>query len=90
MLVGFNPAVADKPPTLDLHRTSNGMFRVEWDTRFYQGYLPQYTDKLVPPRWRNLVPRVMYESESYPYGKMSVVDVSTNTTQRFYRVRLVK
>ena len=89
-LVGFNPAVPDKPPRLGLYRTPNGMFRIEWDTRYYQGYMPQYTDDLALPVWSNLVPHTLYEYNSYPYGTMSVIDVHTNVPMRFYRIKLVK
>lgn len=88
--VGFDPAVPDKLPTLDLRRTPNGMYRIEWDTRYWQGYMPQFTDRLVPPAWSNLVPHTMYEYNSYPYGTMSVIDVHTNAPARFYRIKLVK
>lgn len=90
VFVGFNPAVADKLPQVGLYRTPNGMFRIEWDTRYYQGYMPQYSDSLVPPAWSNLVPHTMYEYNSYPYGTMSVIDVNTNRPMRFYRIKLVK
>ena len=88
--VGFNPAEPDKLPTLGLRRTPNGMYRIEWDTRYYQGYMPQFTDRLVPAAWSNLVPHTMYEYNSYPYGTMSVIDVNTNAPMRFYRIKLVK
>ncbi len=87
---GFNPAVPDKLPRLGLQRTPNGMFRLEWDTRYYQGYMPQYTDRLVPSAWSNLVPHTIYEYDSYPYGTKSVIDVNTNRPMRFYRIKLVK
>lgn len=90
VLVGFNPAVPDKLPRLGLQRTSNGMFRIEWDTRYSQGYMPQYTDTLVQPVWSNLVPHTMYEYNSYPYGTLSVIDIHTNAPSRFYRIKLVK
>ena len=90
VMVGFNPAVKDKLPVLGLQHTPNGMYRIEWDTRYYQGYMPQYTDSLVPPAWSNLVPHTIYEYNSYPYGTMSVIDVHTNAPMRFYRIKLVK
>lgn len=89
-LVGFNPSMPDKLPRVNLHRTTNGMFRIEWDTRYFQGYMPQYTDSLVPPAWSNLVPRALYEFDEYPYGTMSVIDINTNAPMRFYRIKLVK
>lgn len=88
--VGFSPTVAARRPRLGLNRTSNGMYRLYWDTRYYQGYMPQYTDSLVSPAWSNLVPHVIYEYESYPYGDMSVIDINTNAPMRFYRIKLVK
>ena len=88
--VGFDPAVPDKLPTLGLQHTPNGMYRIEWDTRYYQGYMSQFTDRLAPPAWSNLVPHTMYEYNSYPYGIMSVIDVNTNRPMRFYRIKLVK
>lgn len=90
VFVGFNPAVYDKAPVLGIYRTSNGMFRIEWDTRYYQGYMPQYTDSLVTPTWSNLVPHALYEYDSYPYGSKSVIDMNTNAPTRFYRIKLVK
>jgi len=90
VMVGFNPAVNDKLPVLGLQHTPNGMYRIEWDTRYYQGYMPQFTDRLAPPAWSNLVPHTMYEYNSYPYGTMSVIDVNTNRPMRFYRIKLVK
>ena len=90
VLVGFDPAVPHKLPTLGLYRTANGMFRIEWDTRYFQGYMPQFTDSLSSPAWSNLVPHAIYEYDAYPYGSMSVIDVNTNKTSRFYRIKLVK
>lgn len=90
VFVGFDPTVPHKLPTLGLYRTANGMFRIEWDTRYFQGYMPQFTDSLSAPAWSNLVPHAIYEYESYPYGTKSVIDVNTNNTSRFYRIKLVK
>lgn len=90
VFVGFDPAVPHKLPTLGLYRTANGMFRIEWDTRYFQGYMPQFTDSLSSPAWSNLVPHAIYEYDAYPYGSMSVIDINTNKTSRFYRIKLVK
>lgn len=88
--VGFSPVEAYKTPQLRLCRTVDGKFRLEWDTRYYQGYMPQYTDRLSVPAWSNLVPHTVYEYDAYPYGTKSVIDVRTNAPMRFYRIKLVK
>lgn len=88
--VGFSPVEAYKTPQLRLCRTVDGKFRLEWDTRYYQGYMPQYTDSLSVPAWSNLVPHTVYEYDAYPYGTMSVIDIRTNAPMRFYRIKLVK
>lgn len=90
VFVGFNPLVPDPLPQLSLQRTANGMYRLEWDTRYYQGYMPQYSDTLAPPAWSNLVPHALYEYQAYPYGTMSIIDIHTNSPARFYRIKLVK
>ena len=52
--------------------------------------MPQFTDSLSTPTWSNLVPNVIYEYESYPYGTKSVIDINTNKASRFYRIKLIK
>lgn len=87
---GFDPTVADMPPQPTLERAANGKFRLGWDTRYSQGYMPQFTDRLSPPAWSNLVPHTLYEYQSHPYGSMSVIDMNTNSPMRFYRIKLEK
>ena len=74
----------------ELERAANGKFRLGWNTRYSQGYMPQFTDRLSPPAWSNLVPHTLYEYQSHPYGSMSVIDMNTNSPMRFYRIKLEK
>lgn len=90
VFVGFNPALPHKRPIVNIKRDADGRYSIEWDTRYFQGYMPQFKNSFDSPAWSNLVPHVIYEYDSYPYGIMSVIDVNTNAPTRFYRVKLVK
>lgn len=87
---GFSPTVADPPPVLDIVRDSKGYYKIIWNTRYWQGYQPKYTDDLGGNVWSNLTRHPMYEYSAYPYGTMSVIDPETNAVRRFYKLELVK